>query len=218
MNEVTMRLRTVINWLIYNGKAENEKGVADLLGYTKSSFSQIVNNKIALSDKFVRKLCSLDDKINGNWVKTGEGEMLKSEETGKKGDTEHQIPLLPINAIGGSLNGYNTQVMPSDCETITVPIKGAEMAVTVHGDSMAPEYPSGSIVLIKKIDERAFIEWGNVFVIDTINGVIVKRLLPCKDNEGRVLCESNNEKFAPFELSLSDVRGIYRILMCMIRK
>lgn len=164
------------------------------------------------------KILSCFPELDKAWLLTGEGEMLKSEETGKKGDTEHQIPLLPINAIGGSLNGYNTQVMPSDCETITVPIKGAEMAVTVHGDSMAPEYPSGSIVLIKKIDERAFIEWGNVFVIDTINGVIVKRLLPCKDNEGRVLCESNNEKFAPFELSLSDVRGIYRILMCMIRK
>ena len=169
------------------------------------------------SDKLNNVLTAYPE-LSREWLLYGEGEMLKSEETGKKGDTEHQIPLLPINAIGGSLNGYNTQVMPSDCETITVPIKGAEMAVTVHGDSMAPEYPSGSIVLIKKIDERAFIEWGNVFVIDTINGVIVKRLLPCKDNEGRVLCESNNEKFAPFELSLSDVRGIYRILMCMIRK
>lgn len=143
--------------------------------------------------------------------------MLKSEETDKNGAV-YQIPLLPLNAIGGSLNGYDGQVMPYDCETITVPIKGAEMAITVHGDSMAPEYPSGCIVLIKRINERAFIEWGNVFVVDTVNGVIIKRLRPCKHDENRIICESINEGFDPFEVSLTDVRAIYRILMCMIRK
>lgn len=34
---------------------------------------------------------------------------------------------------------------------------------------MAPEYPSGSRILIKRIDEKAFIEWGRVYVLDTMN-------------------------------------------------
>lgn len=42
MNEVTARLKRAINWLIFNEIAENERALADLLGYTKSSFSQIV--------------------------------------------------------------------------------------------------------------------------------------------------------------------------------
>lgn len=79
------RLKKVINWLIYQDVAENERALADLLGYTKSSFSQIMNGKVPLSEKFVKKLCQLDQNINEVWIMTGEGEMflannLNSEE------------------------------------------------------------------------------------------------------------------------------------------
>ena len=60
--------------------------MADLLGYTKSSFSQIMNGRVPLSEKFVSKLCQLDQNINEVWILTGEGDMflsdnLNSEET-----------------------------------------------------------------------------------------------------------------------------------------
>ncbi|MCD8286785.1 MAG: helix-turn-helix domain containing protein [Clostridia bacterium] len=70
------RIKKVINWLIYTEIAESYKQIADILGYTKSSFSQIVNGKVPLSDKFVGKLCSLDENINIVWVQTGEGSMF----------------------------------------------------------------------------------------------------------------------------------------------
>ena len=70
------RIKNVINWLIYKEIGESEKEIAERLGYTKSSFSQIVNGKVPLSDKFIRKLCSLDENINLVWVQSGEGEML----------------------------------------------------------------------------------------------------------------------------------------------
>lgn len=70
------RIKKVINWLIYKEIGESEKEIAERLGYTKSSFSQIVNGKVPLSDKFISKLCSLDENINLVWVQSGEGEML----------------------------------------------------------------------------------------------------------------------------------------------
>ena len=70
------RIKKVINWLIYNEIGESEKEIAERLGYTKSSFSQIVNGKVPLSDKFISKLCSLDENINLVWVQSGEGEMF----------------------------------------------------------------------------------------------------------------------------------------------
>lgn len=70
------RLKRIINWLIFREIAENERALADLMGYTKSSFSQIVNGKVPLSEKFVKKLCSLDENINEVWLMTGDGEML----------------------------------------------------------------------------------------------------------------------------------------------
>lgn len=76
MGETLRRLKKAINWLIYSEKAENERALADLLGYTKSSFSQIVNGRVPLSEKFLDKLCRLDANLNKVWIKTGDGSML----------------------------------------------------------------------------------------------------------------------------------------------
>ena len=62
--------------------AENERELAEKLVYTKSSFSQIVNGKVPLSERFVQKLASVDRNINEVWIMTGEGNMLNSVEAG----------------------------------------------------------------------------------------------------------------------------------------
>jgi len=74
--ETEKRIKKVINWLIYREVAENERDLSERLGYTKSSFSQIVNGKVPLSEKFVGRLCSLDENLNSVWILTGEGEMF----------------------------------------------------------------------------------------------------------------------------------------------
>ena len=66
------------------------------------------------------------------------------------------------------------QVEAYNCERMVHPIRGADFAMQVTGDSMSPEYPSGSVIICKKINEKAFIEWGKVFVLDTPNGAVIK--------------------------------------------
>lgn len=78
----TQRVKKVINWLVFMEYAENERELAEKLGYTKSSFSQIVNGKVPLSERFVQKLASVDRNINEVWIMTGEGNMLNSVEAG----------------------------------------------------------------------------------------------------------------------------------------
>lgn len=75
--EQERRIKKAINWLIYQELAENERDLSERLGYTKSSFSQIVNGKVPLSEKFVGKLCSLDENLNSVWILTGEGDMFR---------------------------------------------------------------------------------------------------------------------------------------------
>jgi transcriptional regulator with XRE-family HTH domain len=78
-SETTTRLKKVINWLIFQGIAENERELAEKLGYTKSSFSQLVNGKVPLTDKFLRNLCAMDENINDVWIRTGDGDLFKSD-------------------------------------------------------------------------------------------------------------------------------------------
>lgn len=170
------------------------------------------------SEKLQRILCAFPD-LNRTWLLTGEGEMLTGDQT-IQSSTEsdiHLIPLLPVSAQGGSFNDFVVSIKESSCEKIISPIKGADYAMSVSGESMAPEYPSGSQILIKRIDEKAFIDWGRVYVLDTCNGTVIKRLFP-SDTADKVLCKSINPEFPPFEVSLSDVYAVYRVLMCMALK
>lgn len=80
--------------------------------------------------------------------------------------------------------------------------------------SMIPDYCPGDIVAIKRINGRAFIEWGKVYVLDTCNGVIIKEIQPSED-EGCITCVSRNnpEKYRPFEVNLDpeEFYGMYAV-------
>ena len=84
---------------------------------------------------------------------------------------------------------------------------------------MAPEYPNGSKVYIKKINEKAFIEWGKVFVLDTCNGTVIKVIVP-SEKEGYLRCLSINPdpRYAPFEVNQADMFGMYRVMLSMAIK
>ena len=212
------RVKKIIKWLIYTEFAESERDLAEKLGYTKSSLSQIVTGKVPLSDKFVNKLCAIDENINNEWIASGEGEMLKNTVTSNLNDQHlgSYVPLLPISAQGGSLNDFVVAVSMSDCEKIISPIKDVDFAITVAGESMAPDYPSGSQILIKRINTKAFIEWGKVYVLDTCNGTIVKEIRK-GDDESYIVCHSinPNPKFEPFNVAMGDIYGMYRVMLSM---
>ena len=171
-----------------------------------------------MSDRNIETILKFYTDLSRIWLLTGEGEMLINNETlPEQTHDTYRIPLLPISAQGGAFNDFVVSVQESECERVISPIKNADFAISIQGDSMAPEYPSGSQVLIKRINERAFIEWGKTYVLDTCNGSVVKNLYP-SDDPNKVICKSINPDFPPFEVSLSDVYGVYRVLMCMALK
>ena len=83
---------------------------------------------------------------------------------------------------------------------------------------MSPEYPSGSKVFLQKINEKSFIEWGNTYVLDTNNGIIIKNVFMNKDDEDSIVCRSINPNYADFTVRKQDIRGWYRVRLCMILK
>jgi len=86
------RVIKIVDWLIFEGKIKSRRELASVLDYTESSLSQILNGKVALSEKFIKKLSMMDGRINESWIMTGSGDMLSS----------------PINIGGVQINGDNT--------------------------------------------------------------------------------------------------------------
>lgn len=150
--------------------------------------------------------------VNTEWILEGVGTMLTNDANVSRADI-HYVPLLPVTAQGGSLTEFEAQVKEYDCEKIISPIRDAVLAVPVTGDSMSPEYASGCRVLVRKINERAFIEWGRTFVLDTINGIVIKNIYPSKESDDRIVCRSVNPNYQDFEIEKTDIRGWYRVLM-----
>lgn len=175
------------------------------------------------SDKLQRILTKFPE-LNQDWLINGEGEMLAShqEKASEQSESmkEYETWLLPMDSHGGSLSGIPADgTLLQNCERVISPIKGVDFAISVYGDSMAPEYPSGSRVLIKRINPESFIEWGRTYVLDTCNGVLIKEVLHCQ-REGYITCHSINPdpKYADFDIPMADVYGMYRVLMVMAAK
>lgn len=207
-------LKALIKQLVFSDKVVNQADFALKLGYERSTISGMTSGKKPISESFANKVCEIFD-VNLDWMRTGKGEMLKIADTEMYTPCAH-VPLLPMSAQGGSLNDFVISVKSNDCEMVVSPINGAEYAMPVSGDSMSPEYPSGSQILIKRINEKAFIDWGKVYVLDTCNGTVIKKLMPSAEgNKDRVRCVSINPEYPPFEVGLCDVYGVYKVLLCM---
>lgn len=223
------RVQAAIKHLISSGFAENQKDLAEKIGFNATNLSQAKKGEERyLTEGLAQRLSTNNSGINLSWLLTGEGEMLTTDapvvEQRKQESEENEgklIPLLPLSAEGGSLDGFdNLGVSLPDCEVIYSPIKDADMAITVSGKSMEPDYPEGCRVVVKRIDHALFIEWGREYVLDTANGIVLKTLEP-SDDPNFIRCTSLNpdqRRYAPFEIPKESVRGVYRVHLMMGRK
>lgn len=174
------------------------------------------NLKSSIGSDTVLKIVDKFPEINIDWLITGKGSMLKSAEPDTQMSThqEEGTPLLPVEAWGGSLNGSSIAILAEQCKKYNVPISNIDYLIPIAGDSMIPDYCPGDVVAVKKVNEKAFIEWGKVYVLDTCNGVVIKEVQP-SDNEGCITCISRNTptKYKPFEINLcpEDFYGMYAV-------
>lgn len=131
--------------------------------------------------------------------------------------TQEMVLVIPTGARAGTLADFSASIQAYDCERMVTPIKGADYAIQVTGDSMSPEYPSGSMILIKRINEKAFIEWGKTYVLDTENGAVIKTIRKT-DNPDVIECVSLNPAYQPFTMDTKYINGWYRVLMVLSLK
>lgn len=181
---------------------------------TRVEFARLLDiNPTTLSGAMNSRPEYLTDKIIGRVVMFAASNNLEGDAPDEGPST---VLVIPYGARGGTIGDFVDGVHDYDCEKITSPIKGADYAMEVTGDSMSPEYPSGSRVLIKKVNP-IFIEWNEVYVLDTPNGAVIKRIRKTED-DGLVECVSINPAYQSYTIPRDFVRGWYRVLMVMALK
>lgn len=193
------------------GKVHNKKEFSELVGISRTSMSSAFNG----DERYLTD--SLISKVSG-CIQTLELETMfpSIQSVQQKYESQVTIPVIPTGARAGTLGDFAEGVQEYDCERMVSPIKGADFAIQVTGESMSPEYPNGSHIIIKKISAE-FISWGNVFCLDTNDGAIIKQVYPT-DDDSIIECRSLNPAYPPFKIKKDLINGWYRVLMCLSLK
>lgn len=212
---------------------EKIKQYLDYKGISKNSFYQ----KTGLSMGFLDSGRSLGvDKakiiieaytdLSLQWLVTGVGEMLINTSTptlrplekdtqdsiGQAIKSDRGIPLIPVDAMAGFLSGDCNAVMEYECEYYHIPsFRGAEFMIPVKGSSMQPKYNSGDIVACKRLPLDTFFLWHKVYVVDTEQGVLIKRIDKA-DNDEYIKLVSENPDYQPVELHRSHIFSIAAVI------
>ena len=221
--QVSSRFIVAYETLLKEKKVSDKRDFATKLGISASMITEISKGRSSVGTSAIQNIV-LQFNINANWLLTGEGEMLQGE-NGRKVETAHQvpegsdegIPLLPISAMAGAFTGEVT-VMEYECERYVIPaFKGADFMIRVTGDSMFPTYRSGDLVACQRVPlEDLFFQWNKVYVLDTVQGPLIKRIKRGTDPD-HILIVSDNTDYDPYEITRNQfngvalVRGIVRI-------
>lgn len=187
-----------------HGVVKNWTDFADILGVNRSVLSSAKNgDEKYLTDTLMAKVKATYEL---HFAPPTEAEI-----------EQEMVLVIPTGARAGTLAEFADSVAQYDCERMVTPVKGADYAIQVTGDSMSPEYPSGSVVLIKRINEKAFVEWGKTYVLDTENGAVIKNVRRT-DNPEVIECVSLNPAYQPFTMETKYINGWYRVLMVLSLK
>ncbi|MDE6437220.1 MAG: LexA family transcriptional regulator [Muribaculaceae bacterium] len=182
---------------------------AELLGTSQPVVSQMISGKREITNGMLARISKIFPDFDES-----------SELMGNEVPDKFITYAVPMAAMGGTLIGFEDEgVRREDCERVISPIANIDWVVPVCGDSMEPEYPNGSKVYVRQINPSDFIPWGNVFVLDTTNGLIIKMVVE-SDKPGHVRCVSLNPsgRYAPFDVPAHAIRAMYRVMLCVAVK
>lgn len=186
------------------------------IGASKGVLSRAMTNGTDIQAKWIQAIVENYPNVSADWLLTGKGDMIKQK---RRGEVAHQtnnskegIPLIPFSAMAGALKGEQTALM-YECEHYIVPaFNGADFLMPVKGNSMTPTYLSGDIVACQRVSMNGiFFQWNKPYVLDTVQGAIIKRIKPGSDRT-HVLLVSDNDDYDPYELSYDDIHAVALVI------
>lgn len=155
-------------------------------------------------------------EINPVWLQTGEGEMLLKK----------RIPLYDDAVTIGGVNEQTAIVDNASRPTEWVDagdwFPSATSALHHYGDSMV-EYPSGCVLVLKRVNDPRLLINGENYVIETDEYRITKQIQV--DGDDIVAYSSNRETYpdgrqihSPIRIPKESIRHLDLVLGCVIKK
>lgn len=226
MNKI-LDINERILYLIENQYNDNQKKFAESIGYSAQVVFNIVSGrKTKPSYDVLNAIISTNDDINSQWLLTGQGSMLKSEnEKNSEVPATRDKKLIPfydgvVTAGMSETAMLDASQQPAEMIDAGDWFRDATAAMRVHGDSMYPEYKSGSIAALREVHNKRLVVYGQDYLIETSEYRVIKRLQKSDVPQSWLACSVNEEKYEssgrlihePFDVHIDDVIRLYQVL------
>jgi len=135
--------------------------------------------------------------------------IIVAEKTGME-----KIPLVPVKAAAGYLNGFGDTEFIEKLETFDLPFSEIKRDHThrifqIKGDSMLP-IPEGAYVICKYADEWSSLKNNTCCVFVTENeGIVYKRVINNMQKNQTFTLVSDNTHYQPFNVNIDDVKEVW---------
>lgn len=170
-----------------------------------NSYIQNLNENIG--PLILEKISAVYPELNIEWLLTGEGNMINE----KKKNKSNGIPLIPTYAMAGQFT-CEQNIMENNCERYVIPVFDADFLIPVHGTSMQPYLNSGDIIACQKIYmDKLFFQWNRIYVIDTNQGILVKRIRK-SEKKDYVILISDNPDYDPMEINIENIYSLSLVI------
>lgn len=130
-----------------------------------------------------------------------------------------EVPFYDLSATAGMPSGDVQQTGWLETRLIPRQYAGREYAVIrISGDSMddgtSRSLCHGDEIIVKQelVDHMTPLPIrSKLFVVDTLEGAVVKQIVELNKVEGYVVLHSFNERYPDYQVPLSEVRGFYSV-------
>ena len=184
----------------------------------------IANIRKSIGGDALERISNRYPNINKAWILLGEGEMFNDDNK----ISQRNKKLIPFYDDVATIGGVNELTADTDkghshvAEWIDAGdwFPEATAAIRHYGDSMV-EYPSGSILALKRVNDRRLLINGRNYVIETSEFRITKQL---QDDGGEYIIaySSNRETYpdghqihSPIRIPKDTIRHIDLVLGCV---
>ena len=195
------------------------KSLEEKCGESLEKLQSCLDNDVEPSDELIQKFCGLLN-VNEDWIKTGDGEIYESEQTfvnktvwKKHMEALPTRPRLPKNTSDGHLEDYYGKGKKRPlCQEkpIITQFTDYDFSLILKNNRMSPKYDRGDELFFKKTN---IVEWGNDYLIDTVDGAKFKSVIPGVDEDGDkcVFCKSYDPvEYPDFSVKDKDINGFYK--------
>lgn len=178
------------------------------LGWGNGGFAK---TKSISTEKTIEFLLKYSD-VSAEWLLRGQGEMFLGEGENLICETK---PRIPFEAAAGSLTDAVDGVTEIQCEKVPVVslFPKYDFTIRITGRSMEPSFYSGDEVACLRVNESRFLQWGRVHVLDTTQGIVVKKIY---ENGDSIRCVSFNPEYPDFNIPKEDIYS-YNLVVGTLR-